>query len=295
MPVDLQSQAKDQLQERTKTPKGKSSNLSPLVETKMGDLWHFRELTWLMVKRDLMGRYRGSLLGSFWPLINPAGHLLLYTFLFSIVLKVKFGNNASTSNFAVYMMTGLIPWGAFAESIAKSTTIILENPNLVKRVVFPLEILPLVGVISSYLSQMLALAILFVAATMYLGTIHPTILFLPLVSASLILLSAGISWFLASFGVYVRDTKHFISLALSAWMYATPIVYPASALPPQFKWLLATFNPMYGIVNDFRRIMLEGLPPDWNAYALYTSIAVACWFGGYYFFSKTKKSFIDIM
>lgn len=248
-----------------------------------------------MVKRDLMGRYRGSLLGSFWPLINPAGHLLLYTFLFSIVLKVRLGTSGSTSNYALYLMTGLIPWSAFAESIARSTTVILENPNLVKRVVFPLEILPLVAVISAYLSQMLALGILLVVATIYLGTIHPTILFLPVVSFSLILFSAGLSWLLSSLGVYLRDTKHMISLVLSAWMYATPIVYPVSALPESFRWYFATLNPMYGIVNDFRRIILDGQPPEWSSYALYTSIGIAFWFAGYYFFSKTKKSFIDII
>ncbi|MBY0359275.1 MAG: ABC transporter permease [Candidatus Obscuribacterales bacterium] len=290
MTVDLETKPNNS----AKAPLEGTSNLSPLTQTRMVDLWHFRELTKLMVKRDLMGRYRGSLLGSFWPLINPAGHLLLYTFLFSIVLKVKFGNSGSSSNFALYMMTGLIPWSAFAESISRSTTVILENPNLVKRVVFPLEILPLVAVISSYLSQMLALSILFVATTFYLGTIHPTMLFLPLISLSLLLFSAGVSWFLASLGVYVRDTKHFITLGLSAWMYATPIVYPASALPKEFKWL-ATANPMYGIVNDFRRILLEGLPPDWTSYAMYTSIAIVSWFAGYFFFSKTKKTFIDIM
>lgn len=270
------------------------SNLSPLVNTTMGDLWRFRQLLGLMVKRDLLGRYKGSLLGCFWPLINPAGHLLLYTFLFSIILKVKFGNTPGTSNFALCLMTGLIPWGAFAESVARSTTVILENPNLVKRVVFPLEILPMVSVISSFLSQGLALLILVAGAVVSMGTVHASFVYIPLISASLLLLTCGISWFLASLGVYVRDTRHFMSLALSAWMYATPIVYPESSLPADFKWL-ALINPMSGIVSDYRRVLLEGTSPDWSRFVIYTLIGLVAWFGGYYFFSRTKKTFIDIM
>lgn len=292
MPTDLQEKAAA-VKEPPLTVYG-GSNLSPLVNTKMTDLWRFRSLTWLMVRRDLVGRYRGSLLGCFWPLINPAGHLLLYTFLFCVVLKVKFGTSPSTSNFALYLMTGLVPWGVFAESIARSTTVILENPNLVKRVVFPLEILPLVAVASSFLSQMAALVILLLGSALYLGGLHPSVLYLPLISISLVGLTCGISWFLSSFGVYVRDTRHFMQLALSAWMYATPIVYPETSLPDSFKWI-SWLNPMSGIVNDYRRALLEGLPPDWARFAVYTSMAVIAWFAGYYFFSKTKKSFIDVI
>ncbi len=271
-----------------------SSNLSPLVNTTMADLWRFRQLTALMVRRDLLGRYKGSLLGCFWPLINPAGHLLLYTFLFSIVLKVKFGDTPGTSNFALCLMTGLIPWGAFSESVARATTVILENPNLVKRVVFPLEILPLVSVISSFVSQGLALLILIAGAVISMGTVHASFIYLPLVSASLLLLTCGISWFLASLGVFVRDTRHFMSLALSAWMYATPIVYPETSLPQNFRWL-SLLNPMSGIVSDYRRILLDGFAPDWGRFASYTLLGILAWVAGYYFFSKTKKTFIDIM
>lgn len=271
-----------------------ASNLSPLLNTKMSDLWRFRQLTVLMVRRDLLGRYRGSLLGSFWPLINPAGHLLLYTFLFSVVLKVKFGDTPGTGNFALCLMTGLIPWGAFAESIARSTTVILENPNLVKRVVFPLEILPLVTVISSFFSQGLALLILVAAVVISLGTVHASFVYLPLISASLLIFTCGVSWFLSSLGVFVRDTRHFMSLALSAWMYGTPIVYPESALPESFRWI-SIMNPMSGIVSDYRRVLLEGLPPDWSRFATYTLVGLVAWFAGYYFFSKTKKTFIDVM
>jgi lipopolysaccharide transport system permease protein len=257
-------------------------------------LWGNRALIKLMVHRDFIGRYKGSLLGAFWPLINPIGHLVLYTFLFSVVLKVKFGASDSTGNFALYLMAGLLPWSCLAESLSRSTTTILESPNFVKRVVFPLQILPVVLVISSLLSELVAFSILFVAATFTLHKVNPTILFLPLIVVSQILFTGGLSCLLASLGVYIRDIRHLMALGLSAWMYATPIVYPASALPANLQFLI-WINPMAGIVTDYRRVLLEGLAPNWPVYASYTAVALIAWLLGYGFFQKTKKSFADIM
>lgn len=257
-------------------------------------LWARRELIGLMVHRDFVGRYRGSLLGAFWPVINPLGHLLLYTFLFSIILKVRLGNDASTSNFALYLMAGLLPWGCLSESLSRATSAITESPNLVKRVVFPLETLPLVLVISAFLSEMVAFAILLVAASIMLGKVHATLVYLPLVVVSQFLFTMGLSWMLASLGVFIRDFRHIMSLALSAWMYATPIVYPASALPQPLHFLL-WLNPVAGIVLDYRRVLLEGKPPDWAMFAVYTTVAVCTCAFGRAFFLRTKASFADVM
>ncbi len=257
-------------------------------------LWGNRALIGLMVHRDFIGRYKGSLLGAFWPLINPIGHLVLYTFLFCIVLKVKFGGVDSTSNFALYLMAGLLPWGCLAEALSRSTTVILESPNLVKRVVFPLQILPVVLVISSLLSELVGFGILLAATTLVLHKVNPTILFLPLIVISQVLFAGGLSCLLASLGVFIRDIRHLMALALSAWMYATPIVYPASALPENLRFLI-WLNPMAGIVTDYRRVLLEGNPPDWPVFCSYTVVALIAWFLGYGFFQKTKKSFADII
>lgn len=233
-------------------------------------------------------------MGAFWPLINPLGHLLLYTFVFSIVLKVRLGGDASTGNFALYLMTGLLPWGSLAEALARSTTCILEVPNLVKRVVFPLEILPFVALCSSLLSEMVGMALLIPAVCIYLKHIHWTILFLPLIALSKILLIGGLTWLLASLGVFIRDVRHMISLALSVWMYGTPIVYPQSAIPANLQFL-CWINPMAGIVNDYRRALLQGQPPDWTMYAFYTVLSLAIWLIGFNFFVRTKRSFADVM
>jgi len=257
-------------------------------------LWERRQLLEIFVRRDFLGRYRGSLLGVLWPLINPLGHLLLYTFVFSVILKVRFSHDGSTSTFALYLMAGLLPWSALAEAVSRSTTCILEVPNLVKKVVFPLEILPMVPVFSSFLTAGISIVLLVSLAIFRTGTLHWTILLLPLLVAVQGLLMGGLCWLLASLGVYIRDMKHLISLALSVWMYTTPIVYPASAFPKQLGFLL-WLNPMAGLVTDYRRLIIEGVLPDWSKLALYAAVTVVLWFAGNYFFMKTKRSFADVM
>ncbi len=257
-------------------------------------LFAHKTLLKMMVSRDFKGRYRGSLLGALWPLIQPVGHLLLYTFVFCVVLKVRFGADTSTGNFALYLMSGLLAWGAISESIARATTCILEVPNLVKRVVFPLEIIPIVIALSAAATQLGGLSILVLCAVVYQGGVHQSLLFLPLIALPQILFTVGLSWILASLGVFVRDMRHLITLALSAWMYMTPIVYPASALPANLKFLL-WINPVAGFVSDYRRVILEGQLPDFWQYASYSLVSVFLFFFGYYFFMKTKRSFADVM
>lgn len=270
------------------------ASVGAAIFNQMAAIVSHRNLLFLLVSRDLSSRYRGSLLGKLWPLLHPLGQLLIYTFVFSIVLKVKFADTSSTGSFAIYFMAGLIPWSIFAESVSRSTTVILENPNLISKVVFPTEILPLVNVFSSFCNQFLASLILLVAATLYLGKLSPTIALLPIVILPLILLASGVSWLLASLGVFVRDTRHIVSLALQAGMYATPILYPAKAVPNNFQWVMV-MNPIAGIVEDFRRILLEGQTPDLARFCGYTIFSLLTAFVGLYFFLKTKKSFADVM
>jgi lipopolysaccharide transport system permease protein len=257
-------------------------------------LFAHQTLLRMMVSRDFKGRYRGSLLGALWPLIQPVGHLLLYTFVFCVVLKVRFGADTSTSNFALYLMSGLLAWGAISESFARSTTCILEVPNLVKRVVFPLEIIPIVVALSAAATQIGGLLILVLCAVVYQGGVHQSLLFLPMIALPQILFTVGLSWILASLGVFVRDMRHLITLALSAWMYMTPIVYPASALPENLKFI-CWINPVAGFVSDYRRVILEGQLPEFGQYAFYSLVSLALFFFGYYFFMKTKRSFADVM
>lgn len=279
------------------------SDLPPIVDARKVEsafeaftgLWALRALTWTMVKRDFIGRYKGSLLGAVWPLLNPLGHMLLYTFLFGIVLQVRFGGaGTGTSNFALYMMCGFLPYIAMSEAISNATTKILEEPNLVKRVVFPLQILPFVVTISAFISGIISLSIVVIFAAFQIHTVHPTVLLLPMVLIPHFLFTAGFCWFISALGVFVRDCKHFMALALSAWMYATPIVYPADRLPEEWRWL-SWINPISGMITDYRSLILEGKLPEPVAYLTYSAIALAFCAGGFYFFHKTKRSFADVM
>lgn len=248
----------------------------------------------LMIWRDFSTRYKGSLLGALWPFIHPMGHLLLYTFVFCIVLKVRFGSDASTSNFALYLMSGLLAWGAISEALARSTTCILEVPNLVKKVVFPLEVIPLVVSVSALLTQIGGTLILTLCACIYQKTVHASLLYLPVLMASQLLFTVGLCWLLSASGVYLRDLRHLMSLVLSAWMYTTPIVYPASALPKSLTFLL-WINPVAGMVGDYRRVVLMGVAPDWASFACYTTIGLILFLAGYRFFMGAKRSFADVM
>lgn len=275
-------------------PAEATSRIAANNSRSMFDLWSMRHLIGVMVKRDLVGRYKGSVMGFFWTIINPLGHLLLYTFVFSVILKVKFGVEGGTGNFAMYLMAGMLPWGGLAESLQRATTAITEQPNLVKRVVFPLEVLPLAVSVSSLISVVVGIVLLLIVSTVMTHTFHWTVVFLPLIMLSQFIFVTGVSWLLSSLGVYLHDLRHMISLTLSIWMYATPIVYPATAFPPKIQFLVWA-NPMAGIVTDFRRVMLEGKPPDWPMFALYTTVALVTWCVGYYFFCKTKRSFADVV
>lgn len=294
MPAQLQESQTQTLPQANATQPQLIDNAANKSNNMFASLWNVRQLIQAMVRRDLSGRFRGSVMGVFWTVINPLGHLLLYTFLFSIVLKVRLGTDASVGNFAFYLMAGLLPWQALSEALLRATSVIHENENLVKRVVFPLEILPLVVVFSSMASAVVAILLLAGAAAIFLPASHLSLVFLPLVIASQLLIVGGIAWWVASIGVFLQDIKHSISLALSVWMYATPIVYPASMLPKKLDFLLWV-NPMAGVVGDYRRVILQGLPPEWGHFAVYTAVGAILWFSGYYFFTHTKKSFADVM
>lgn len=258
------------------------------------DLWSHRDLIGKFVFRDFEGKFRGSLLGAVWPLLNPLGHLFLYTFLFSIVLQVRFGGSTNSADFALYLMTAYIPWTAMGEALSSSTTRILEVPNLVKRVVFPLEILPLILPISSFINALIGLALVAIFACFQLGTIHATILLLPIVLIPHFLFTVGLCWFVGSIGVFVRDCKHFMALALAVGMYMTPIVYPAERLPENLRWLLWV-NPVSGMITDYRKLMLQGNLPDLIPYLTYTAISIVICALGFHFFYKTKNSFADVV
>lgn len=246
------------------------------------------------VKRDFTGRYKGSVFGSLWTVINPLVILGIYTFVFSGIFKVKFGNEGGVLNFAIYTFCGMVAWTAFSDAVSRSATIISENANLVKKVVFPLEALPVHIALSGLLTQIIGSIILIIIVLVTRFQIHWTLIFLPLLMFLQLLLTIGLSWFIASLGVFIKDISHIIGLVLLAWMFLTPIMYPESMVPKQFGFMLL-LNPLAALVTSYRLVIIEGQQPDFVRLIILSFFIIAIFCTGYEFFGKAKTTFSDVV
>lgn len=258
------------------------------------NLYRQRQLVRLMVKRDLFGRYRGSFAGLLWTVVNPVALLLVYWFVFSVIFQVRFGEDGNPINFAFYVLAGLLPWMAFSEALIRSNTCILENTNLVKKVIFPLEVLPVNHTLTSCVNSLIGMGILLLLVLAYRGVLHVTVALLPLLLLPQLLLTIGMAWFLASTGVFVRDTNHFLGLGLTMWMFLTPIVYPISLVPDPLLPILQ-LNPFTALVVGYRNLLLEGTLVNADSWTYLFGVSLAAFFLGHYWFERTRKGFPDVL
>ena len=252
------------------------------------------DLVLSLTKRELAARYKGSVLGILWALLTPVVMIAIFTFIFAGIFRARFGPNGSAWDYALYLFCGLLPWTAFQESLQQSSNTVVTHANLVKRVVFPLETLPVAQVLSSIVNQMFGTLALLVAALIIQRELHPTILWLPVLLLPQILLMLGGAWLIASLGVFLRDIVQGITLVLMAWMYLTPIIYPESIVPERFRTYV-NLNPFTPLVRSYRRALLEGAQPDWNGLLYFTVFALALFFFGYWWFARTRKNFADVI
>ena len=267
---------------------------APLWQGARSLLGEHRELALSLVRRDLSNRYKGSLMGLFWAIVTPAIQITIFTFIFAGIFKSRFGSQRSEYGFAVYLFCGMLPWIAFSEAVQRATTTLTENVNLVKRVVFPIEVLPVNLVLSAVAQQLIGTSILLVAALLLERAFYATALLLPLLLLPQLLLTLGLSWLAASLGVFLRDTPQFTQLLLMVWLYLTPIYYPEEMIPARFHWI-SHLNPMAPLIRSYRRILLEGQMPDWRGLAFTLGFALVCFVFGYWWFERTKKAFADIL
>lgn len=259
-------------------------------------LWRNRQLIAQMTKREVVGRYKGSALGLTWSFFNPVFMLAVYTFVFSVVFRARWGVGAdeSKSQFAVVLFVGMIVHGLFAEVLNRAPGLILSNVNYVKKVVFPLEILPVISLGAALFHSLISLGVLLVAFFIFNGHLHWTVVFAPFVLLPLIILSLGLAWMLASLGVFLRDVAQTIGIVTTVMMFLAPVFYPAKALPEEFRpWLMA--NPLTFIIEQAREVLIWGRLPDWSGLALYTLAATAVSWAGFVWFQKTRKGFADVL
>jgi lipopolysaccharide transport system permease protein len=257
--------------------------------------WRNRSLIRASVKREVFGRYRGSVLGILWSFFNPLLMLAIYTFVFGSVMKSRWSvGSDSTVEFGLVLFAGLLTFNFFAETINRAPMLIVSNTNYVKKVVFPLEILPWVIVGAGLIHLVISVAIWLPVYIAFYGAPHATILYLPLVLLPLILFTLGLSWILASLGVFVRDVSQFIGIVTTAMMFLSPVFYPASVLPADYRFLLY-LNPLTPAIESSRDVLYWGRSPDFILLAIFVSAAALVAWLGFAWFQKTRKGFADVL
>jgi lipopolysaccharide transport system permease protein len=270
-------------------------HFSATPQEMVASLWRHRDLIRASAKREVLGRYRGSVLGLLWSFFNPVFMLIVYTFVFSVVFKARWTTGSeSTTEFALVLFAGLIVFNLFAECVNRAPGLILSNPNYVKKVVFPLEILPFVGLLSALFHAAISLGVWLLAYLILFGLPHATVLYLPLIVLPFVLFIMGIGWALASLGVYLRDVGQIIGVITSALMFLSPIFYPATALPEDYRHLLY-LNPLTPVIEQARAVLYFGQTPDFAMLAMYwLATFIIAWLG-FAWFQKTRKGFADVL
>jgi len=271
---------------------GQSTSLFSLLLS----LWRNRQLLLQMTKREVVGRYKGSFLGILWSFLNPLLMLIIYTFVFSVVFKSRWGINTdeTKSQFAIVLFVGMIVHGLFAEVINRAPTLITSNVNFVKKVVFPLEILPSVTLTAALFHSLISLAVLMAAFLLFNGYLNWTAILIPFVLFPLIILTLGFAWMLASLGVFLRDLGQTTGMVTMAMLFFSPIFYPVTALPVELRpWLM--INPLTFIIEQARAVLIWGDLPDWGGLGIYYLVSLGVAWAGYTLFQKMRKGFADVL
>lgn len=258
-------------------------------------LWRNRQLILASTKREVVGRYRGSVMGIAWSFFNPVLMLVAYTFVFSVVFKARWGiaGEESKASFAIILFVGMIVHGLFAECVNRAPGLILSNVNYVKKVVFPLEILPWVAMGSALFHAMISLAVLLIAQLIVNFSLPWTAVFFPLVILPLLIATMGFAWMLSAIGVFVRDIAQTTGIITTVLLFVSPVFYPVSALPKEYQgWLL--LNPLTFVIEEARNVLIWGRMLDWAGWGLSFIVGLTIAWVGFWWFQKTRKGVVDV-
>ena len=261
----------------------------------ISSFWVNRRLIKTLIKREVLGRYRGSVMGIVWSLFNPVFMLTIYTFVFSVVFKARWHDGSDSKiEFALVLFAGLIIFNLFSECINQAPVIIVANVNYVKKVIFPLEILPFVSLGSALFHALVSLVVWMATYILFFGVPPLTVILLPLVLLPLLFLILGVSWVLASLGVYLRDVSQLTGMAMTVLMFLSPIFYPISALPEGYRAFLE-FNPIAPAINQLRDVLYWGQVPRITVFITYLLISIFVSCIGFMWFQKTRSGFADVL
>jgi lipopolysaccharide transport system permease protein len=257
-------------------------------------MWRNRGLIASMTRRDLASRYRGSFGDAYWAVFHPLLLMATYFFVFGVVLQTRFPGRPDSAGYALYLLCGMLPWLGFSEAVGRAPSALLDNRHLVKKVVFPLEILAVNHVLAALFTQLIAAAIFVLAITLWLGGPAPALQWIPMLLVPQVLFTIGLAWVFAALGVFFRDLAQIIGPMLTLWFFLTPICYPESSLPAS---VLSVFrkNPIYMLVRGWREALLNGgAPPDKSLLGA-TLAGIAMFLIGLSLFRRLRRSFADVM
>jgi lipopolysaccharide transport system permease protein len=261
----------------------------------IGNLFRHRELIWDLVKRDFIGRYKGSMLGIVWSLFNPLLMLAIYTIVFSVAFKAKWGGDEESKvTFAIVLFSGMVIHSFFAECLNRAPSLIVSQPNFVKKVIFPLEIVPWVALTSAFLHFLVSFCVLLAFCILAGVTIQLGTLMIPIALVPLVLMIMGIAWIFASLGVYLRDLSQIMGMVTTVALFMAPIFYPIEALPQAYGKLLI-WNPITLPVMQLRNLMLWDKPFLWGAWVISLVIGLVICQIGYWWFQRTRHGFADVL
>jgi lipopolysaccharide transport system permease protein len=272
------------------------TSLIALVQSLMRN----RQLIVQMTKREVVGRYKGSVFGLAWSFFNPILMLAVYTFVFSVVFKSRWSNadgivmEDSKTLFAVVLFVGMIVFGLFSEVLNRAPSLIISNVNYVKKVVFPLEILPVISMAAALFHSAISLLVLMIAFVVFNGFLHWTIIFIPLVFLPLIIFTLGLAWIFASLGVFIRDVGQTIGIFTTVLMFLSPVFFSVASLPEKFRPMMMA-NPLTFIIEQARDLLIWGKLPNFTGLLIYTFAAIFIAGLGFAWFQKTRKGFADVL
>lgn len=272
-----------------------SHSLSPLALAR--SIWRNRYLIMQMIRREVVGRYKGSVMGLAWSFFNPVFMLVVYTFVFSEIFRIRWGGvggDESKTQFALILFVGMIVLSLFSEVLGRAPALIVSNVNYVKKVVFPLEILPVIAVGAALFHSFVSVVVLVAAFSLINGHVHSTAMLLPFVFLPLVILSTGLGWIMASLGVFLRDVGQTIGIIVTVLTFLSPVFYPVTAVPEKFRGFIMA-NPLTFIIEQAREVLIWGHAPNWLGLGIYILVATVFAWAAYAWFQKTRKGFADVL
>ena len=253
-----------------------------------------RSLIFQLVRRDFQQRFIGSAVGWIWGLIHPLVLLVAYTFIFSYCLRIPLDPGQVTDNYPIFLFAGMLPWLLFQETVLRSASALVDYGALIKKSVFPAEIVPVSIFLSNLLSHFLSLGLLVVAVAVWLNRVSAMLIVLPIYLVLTGLFSLGLAWIASSLHVFLRDTVQVLSVLLTFWFWVTPIFLTENQFPPALHWLVA-LNPLVYAVRGYRNSILSTRLPALQDLAMLAAFAVVSFILGGLFFRHTKKGFADVL